>query len=187
MLSSTMEMTMTDKNQKRILIADDNEAIHQDIRKILEPKDKEDQYQKIRSQIFPSKKQQQGIENPQYVIDSAISGEDAIQLVERAVSEKNPYILGFIDIRMPPGKDGIKTIKEILRIDPAIQIAIITAYSDYTWSDICQELPITDNLLILKKPFDPIEILLFTSTLTKKWELERQMEKYINKLTSSDE
>jgi CheY-like chemotaxis protein len=174
---------MTDKNQKRILIADDTEAIHQDIRKILQPKDEEDQYQKIRSQIFPNQKQKRGIENPQYLIDSAYKGEEAVELVERAMAENKPYMLGFIDVRMPPGKDGVKTIQEILRINPAIQIVIITAYSDYSWNEMCQELPITDNLLILKKPFDPIEILLITSALTKKWELEKQMVIYIDKLT----
>ena len=61
-------------------------------------------------------------------------------------------------MRMPPGWNGIKTAQEIWKVDPNMPIVICTAYTDYTWDEIVAELPRSELLLILKKPFDNIEL-----------------------------
>src|SRR5205085_3783511 len=82
--------------------------------------------------------------------------------------------LAFIDVRMPPGMDGIETSKELWKICPDLQIAICTAYADYSWKDIVKSLRARDNMLILKKPFDNIEVLQIASALTAKWNVNDQ-------------
>jgi DNA-binding LytR/AlgR family response regulator len=93
-----------------------------------------------------------------YEVDSAFQGRDAVTLVEKALSEGRPYAMAFVDIRMPPGWDGIRTVRQIWAIDPEILIVLCSAYSDYAWEDIVRELGRTDRFLILRKPFDNIEV-----------------------------
>jgi light-regulated signal transduction histidine kinase (bacteriophytochrome) len=77
-------------------------------------------------------------------------------------------------MRMPPGWDGLKTIEHIWKIDSNVQIVICTAYSDYSWGEITERLGKSENLLILKKPFDSAEVAQLASALTEKWILARQ-------------
>jgi two-component system NtrC family sensor kinase len=82
--------------------------------------------------------------------------------------------LAFIDVRMPPGWDGIETVHRIWRVDPELQVVICTAHSDYSWEATVCKLGSSDNLVILKKPFDNIEVLQLACAFTSKWELRRQ-------------
>ena len=108
-------------------------------------------------------------------IDSAYQGQEALECVRKALCDKQPYALAFVDVRMPPGWDGIETIKRIWEVDADIQIVICTAYSDYTWEEISNNLKHTDSFLILKKPFDPMEIRQLSASLSKKWLLQKQV------------
>jgi len=91
--------------------------------------------------------------------------------VQRAKDEGRPYAMAFVDMRMPPGWDGIETTLRIWELDPRVQIVICTAYSDHSWESIARRLGHSDRLLILKKPFDNIEVLQVASALTEKWRL----------------
>jgi len=75
---------------------------------------------------------------------------------------------------MPPGWDGLETIEHIWKTDPYIQIVICTAYSDYSWEEITKRLGKSENLLMLKKPFDSAEVAQLASSLTEKWVLSKQ-------------
>ena len=93
-----------------------------------------------------------------FQIDSAYQGEDGLKLVEESLAAGSPYAMAFIDMRMPPGWNGITTSQEIWKIDSNMPIVICTAYTDHTWEEIITELPRSELLLILKKPFDNIEL-----------------------------
>lgn len=108
--------------------------------------------------------------NVQYNIDSAYQGMEAIKMVDTAAQEGNIYSLIFMDVRMPPGIDGIRTIQKIWDKYPDIEVIICTAYSDYSWDDIMKKFGQTDHLLFIKKPFDAIVVKQAASLLTKKWE-----------------
>ena len=87
-----------------------------------------------------------------------------------AMQKQRPYALAFVDMRMPQGWDGAKTIEAALAVDP-LQVVVCTAYSDYSWDDLLHRLQGYDRLLILKKPFDNIEVQQMANTLANKWHM----------------
>ena len=111
-----------------------------------------------------------------FALDSAFQGQEALALVQRALAEQRPYTLAFVDMRMPPGWNGVETIRHLWAADPRLQIVICTAYSDFSWSATIKELGESDNLIILKKPFDHIEVQQLAHALARKWLLAREVE-----------
>jgi DNA-binding LytR/AlgR family response regulator len=90
------------------------------------------------------------------------------------MAEQRPYALAFVDMRMPQGWDGAQTIEELWKVDPNLQVVVCTAYSDYSWEELLFRLHAHDRLLILKKPFDNIEVQQMANTLTAKWDMARR-------------
>ncbi|MCJ8205576.1 GGDEF and EAL domain-containing protein [Pseudomonas sp. RGM2987] len=153
---------------RRILVVDDTPAIHQDFRKILSPSAGNDaSLDDTESLLFGTPQ----VSRLQFQIDSAYQGEEALELVKRAQAEGQPYALVFADMRMPPGWDGLQTIEKLWEADPRLQIALCTAFSDYTWETMSERIEFDDQLLILKKPFDTLEIRQMASAMTWKWQL----------------
>lgn len=163
--------------KKRILIVDDNPSIHEDFRKVFEldnsPTTHHGDLDSIEIQLFgtPKSKKSHSILNVDLV--SAHQGEEALAIIKEAKEQNNPFQVAFIDMRMPPGWDGLKTIEEISKVDPELQFVVCTAYSDHGANDFLNLKDIQDRLLLIKKPFDHLEILLVSNALSKKWELTR--------------
>lgn len=157
----------------RILLVDDNPSIHEDYRKILAPRAAKTSLDSARSALF-------GGETPDtptraaYAVDSAMQGAEAINCVRKAIAAGAPYCVAFVDMRMPPGIDGVETIRRMWEIDADLQVVICTAYSDYTRTQIVEALGETDQLLILKKPFDAVEVAQLACALTAKWHATRE-------------
>ncbi len=165
----------------RILIIDDNFDIHADFKKALhDNKDDKDDKDEDEVALFGDRLNMQ--ELCTYQIDSAFQGQEALELVKNSMSNRKHYALAFVDIKMPPGWDGIETIQKIWEIDPEIQMVIVSAYSDYSWEDIIRVLGKTENLLILKKPFETMEIRQLALALTRKWALKREVDFQIENL-----
>jgi signal transduction histidine kinase len=108
-----------------------------------------------------------------FELRSALQGQEALELAVDARASGRPFALAFVDMRMPPGWDGLTTIRHLWEADPELQVVICTAYSDNTWDEICAALPQRDRWLILKKPFDKVEALQLATALTEKWSLSR--------------
>ena len=87
---------------------------------------------------------------------------------------------------MPPGWDGVETINRLWQECPELQVVLCTAYADYSWQEIQEALGKNDSLLILKKPFDNVEVLQLAQALTRKWELNREIQGRLNKLAFYD-
>lgn len=170
----------------KIMIIDDNPEIHHDFVKILTPVEASTHLQDLKSKVF-GRSDEKKFPLPQFQIDTATQGQEGFEKIKKSFEEKNPYALAFVDIRMPPGWDGIETIKHIWKIDPNIQIVICTAFSDYTWEETVEELGTTDNLLVLKKPFDVIAVRQLAAALTKKWRLMQEVKAYTEYLEKNIE
>jgi two-component system, sensor histidine kinase and response regulator len=160
-------------NNRRILIIDDNKSIHEDIRKILAPADAAlDDLADAEASLFGSS--QARPEAPEFQIDSAFQGQEGLELIEKALQEGLPYAMAFVDVRMPPGWDGVETTAHIWQKYSDLQVVICTAYSDYSWEEMLNKLGYSDRLVILKKPFDSIEVLQLAVSMTEKWRLYQQ-------------
>ncbi len=157
----------------RILIIDDNHAIHADIKKILTFKLARDvSLEATKTKLF-NRKHIAPQNKFSFEIDSAYQGKEGWELVKKANRDNRPYAMAFVDVRMPPGWDGIETIEQLWTENPDLQIVICTAFSDYSWEDISSRLEKADKLLILKKPFDNIEVRQIVNALTYKWTLTK--------------
>jgi len=120
-----------------------------------------------------------------FQIDSAFQGEEGLEKVRAAAAAGAPYAVAFVDVRMPPGWDGIETIARIWKEFPDLQMVVCTAYSDYSWDEMLGTLVVEDRLLILKKPFDTIEVAQLASALTTKWDLTRRAESKVSRLEAA--
>lgn len=165
----------------RLLIVDDNADIHRDFRKILIRTPDEIETREMEQVIF-GKAPNPDDEPPIYEIDSAYQGEEAVELLKAARDAGKPYALAYVDMRMPPGLDGIATIQRLWQVDRGLQVVMCSAFSDYSWAQILEKLGRTDQLVILRKPFDPIEVMQLTQALTDKWALEQKVLKYVEDL-----
>jgi len=157
---------------RRILVVDDNRSIHEDFRKILQPDSEAQSLDEARASLFGSEPLLKAL--VQFDLDYADQGQSALALVQLARLEGRPYAMAFVDMRMPPGWDGLETIEHLWAADPEIQTVICTAYTDHSWDDIIQRLGHDDRLLILQKPFSSIEVSQLAASLTRKWDLARQ-------------
>ena len=156
----------------RILVVDDNRSIHGDFQKILARQEVDDTARAMEATLFGEAAATKAV--VRFELDSAYQGKEGVDMVERALAEGRPYAMAFMDVRMPPGWDGIETTARIWGIDPEMQIVICTAYSDYSWDQMGDKLGQSDKLVILKKPFDNVEALQLATALTEKWNLARQ-------------
>lgn len=160
------------RRQRRILIIDDNRSIHDDFRKILD-RDM-DGLELAEAEVAFFGEAMATTSGITYEIDDAFQGQEGLELVQQALNDHRPYDVAFVDMRMPPGWDGVETIEQLWQQDPELQVVICTAYSDYTWSEITERLGHNDKLLILKKPFDNAEVSQLAAALTEKRYLAQQ-------------
>lgn len=173
---------MNEENDFRIIVIDDNPAIHQDFIKILTTRAATPDLDIMEEEIFGNLPTAKNLMLPHFKIDTASQGQEGVKRIKEALEEGKPYALAFVDIRMPPGWNGIETIKHIWALDPNIQVVICTAFSDYTWEETVKELGMSDNLLILKKPFDTVSVRQLASALTRKWQLMQEVRNYTKSL-----
>jgi diguanylate cyclase len=165
---------------RRILLIDDMPSIHGDFRKILSGSETPSEMDAAERALFGQVSASTG--SVCFDLDSAYQGREGLAKVRASLEAENPYALAFVDMRMPPGWDGVETIQAIWAVDPRLQIVICTAHSDYSWDQVLGKLGADDRLLVLKKPFDNIEVAQLASALTTKWEMTRRAELKVSRL-----
>jgi two-component system cell cycle sensor histidine kinase/response regulator CckA len=165
----------------RVLVIDDNPDIHEDFRKILAADDSlAGHLAKVEAEFLGAAAPVLLV--PRFEVDCASQGEDGLAQASRARRAGRPYSVAFVDVRMPPGWDGIQTIGHLWKADPGLEIVLCTAFSDYSLQDIARQLRRPDQLLVLKKPFDNIEVQQLAVALSEKWRLKREAESYFDNL-----
>jgi two-component system cell cycle sensor histidine kinase/response regulator CckA len=173
------------KPNRRILIVDDNTSIHTDFREILcEENSGEDPAEAMEAALFGE--EQTSTELAGFELDFAYQGQEALEMVKQSLQEDRPYALAFVDVRMPPGWDGVETIARIWEVYPAIQIVVCTAYADYSLEEMRAKVGLPDSLVILKKPFDNIEVQQLAHALTRKWWLNLRSELQLAELARTN-
>lgn len=179
---------------RRILVVDDTKGIHEDFKKILASGGgATSKLASARAAFFgeaPPGSSPQAPASPtarnDYDLTYCFQGLEALEVAKTSVEEAQPFAMAFVDVRMPPGIDGVQTIKRLWEIDPDLQCVICSAFSDYSWDQMIQELGHTDKLLILKKPFDPTEICQIASAFTEKWNAANREQKAIELISQKE-
>ncbi len=170
------------RSRARILLIDDNRAIHEDFRKILSPKTDADDFDAISAEFFDEEVAPN--HKTAFVLDSAYQGEEGVSMLRQSLEADEPYAMAFVDMRMPPGLNGVETAIKLWEIYPELQIVFCTAYSDYSWEEITARNEHPDRMLILKKPFEAIEVAQLAEAQTAKWALAQEVKGRLANLES---
>ena len=188
-----MTPTASERSIVRILVVDDEAAIRDAYRQVLLESDIGEDlaaFQKLRAQLFNSSGARNGedrvrVSASRFEPSFCDSAESAVEQVRSALSEDRPFAVVFLDMRMPPGRDGSWAAARIREIDPEVEIVVCTAYSDVDPSDLGGMVPPEDKLSYLQKPFHPHEIRQMAIALGSKWRTERQIVRlaYFDSLT----
>ncbi|HMG20287.1 MAG TPA: response regulator, partial [Kofleriaceae bacterium] len=175
-------------SQPRILLVDDNEVLLADYRRILEPAARDadlelDTLEQLASGggTVISRHPVQ----PRYDLTAVNQGAAALAAVDRASATGQPYSVVFLDVRMPPGIDGVETAARLWRTHPDLEIVLCSAHNDYSWDDLTRALGQTDHLLVLRKPFDAIEVRQLAASLSEKWQRGRRLTRQIDELDAA--
>ena len=168
----------------RVLIVDDQEEIHNDFEEMLTSGVTKRATDELAA-AFVSQGDKSFL--PQFELFHATSGEEACAMVKAGQESNRPFALAYIDIRMPPGTDGIETVRQIRQFEQDIEIVIMTAYSDKTLSEIVNDMELLHKLLYIRKPFSREEIQQITLSLTGKWNIEQELAKHQWELEDSNQ
>jgi len=177
-------MNMSPKSGFRVLIVDDQDAIHDDFHQILQGDIFRDEslIAVKRSLLGSDQNQDQSTVNlPNFQLDSAHQGEAGLAAISEAKAKGDPYALAFVDMRMPPGWDGIETAQRMLAADKHLQIVLCTAHSDYSIGEILARFQGASRVLLLKKPFDAAEVCFLAVSLTDKWRMSKETQQLLSK------
>jgi diguanylate cyclase (GGDEF)-like protein len=168
---------------RRVLVIDDNAAIHHDFRKVLGAQAEhvaQAALAVLEAEVFGEASTVAA--RPNFDVDSAHQGREGVSMARQAVLDGYPYAMAFVDMRMPPGWDGLETIERLWAADPDVQVVICSAHTDYDWTEVVGRLGHSDKLLVLRKPAEPIEVLQCATALCRKWENERLVKEQMVRL-----
>src|ERR1700678_157222 len=139
---------MNTPTNRRVLLVDDLPSIHEDFRKILCPPAAAADLDAEEALLFGKPISTTSV---RFEMDSAFQGVEALEKVRASLLADSPYAMAFLDMRMPPGWDGVETAERLWKADPRLQIVFCTAFSDYSWADVLTRLDVPARLLILQK------------------------------------
>ena len=158
---------------KKILFVDDETELLAEFEKILRPSTNSNaELEELDAKLFGTSSQ---TNEASYDITLCSQGDQAVSEVKQALQADNPFAVAFIDMRMPPGPNGVWTAENIRKLDPNIQIVIVTGYSDIDPAEISSKVPPEDKLLYIQKPVHAPELRQLASTLTHKWFVDMQL------------
>src|ERR1700720_3322263 len=177
----------------RVLIADDEAEVRDAYRDILSDTDMSSEtavFHNLRERLFSKAAQDKLARNlsandTTFIPVFCDGAEAAEAAVRDALGAEKPFAVVFVDMRMPPGPDGVWAAARIRELDPAVEIVMCTAYSDVDPRDIGSMVPPEEKLSYLQKPFHPHEIRQMTISLSSKWRSEHRIVKlaYFDALT----
>jgi PAS domain S-box-containing protein len=170
----------------RIIVIDDDPDVWEAYKAILAPQQLEGKFtaQKKMEELVADAGLTGLSEQENFNVSFASQGQEGLQLVEKSLQENKPFAIAFIDVRMPPGWDGMETAVQIRAIDPDIEIVIVTAYADRSRDEIAQAVNPPHKLLYLRKPFDLDELKQIALSLCEKWKIFRIEERQRKELST---
>lgn len=162
----------------RILIADDEQSILDEYASILAgPVQRDDRRNKLadlEAELFGSTQEQPA--QPEFALCLCRQADEAVRAVEQSIRDGHPFAVAFLDIRMPPGPDGVNAAERIRKLDAEINIVFVTGFSDISPDQIRVRVPPQDKLLYCQKPLHANELRQLAYALSAKWMAHRNLQ-----------
>lgn len=172
-----------DNRNTRVLVVDDQESIYIDFQDMLGVKTKKRKADDLSDAFLSAGGDDKRTGDAvSYELSYASSGDEAYRMIKAAKDSNRPYAVAYVDIRMPPGMDGIETIRRVRKFEKDLEIVIMTAYSDRPMADIVTDMELLHKLLYIRKPVASEEIQQITRALVEKWNLEQEMSRQRQRL-----
>ena len=89
---------------------------------------------------------------PHFEVVACSQGNDAIDLARDAADKGSPFDVVILDVRMPPGIDGVEAGSEIRKLDPDVEIVFVTGFSDVPLDELQRRVPPPMKLHYFNKP-----------------------------------
>ena len=159
----------------RVLVVDDQAQIHDDFREMLLPRRTTAASDDLVAAFMNPPNDTSELRFPPFDLRHARTGEEGFDAVKQAHDRDEPIAVAFVDVRMPPGIDGVEAVRRMRTVDRYIEVVIMTAYSDKPLSTIIGDVDVLHKLLYIRKPFAREEIQQISLSLVKKWNLERDV------------
>ena len=161
----------------RVLIVDDEAGIHSDFKDMLNPNSTQALTDQLAEALLDEGSENKTSFLPNFELLHATSGEEAYNIIRAEKASNRPIAVAYIDVRMPPGIDGVETIRRIRQIEKDIELVVMTAYTDKPLPEIVRDMELLHKLLYIRKPFAPEEIQQITLALVEKWNVEQELAK----------
>ena len=161
----------------RVLIVDDEAGIHSDFRAMLNPNRRQRLTAALAEAFRDKIPDNETSFLPNFELLHATSGEEAQDIICTAKASNRPIAVAYIDVRMPPGIDGVEAVRRIRQIEKDIELVIMTAYTDKPLPDIVRDMKLLHKLLYIRKPFAPEEVQQITLALVERWNIEQELAK----------
>lgn len=115
-----------------------------------------------------------------FELHTADSASGAIEIFKKAIKENNPFSVVFMDVRIPPGINGLECAQQLRGLDPWFYLVVVTAYSDYSMEEMKERFE--NNFLFLHKPFQKNALLQIARHFTWLWSRDQQLRKEVSQL-----
>ena len=165
----------------RVLIVDDESDIHDDFEDMLSAKGRTAS-DDLASAFVTEERSDLRLD---FELLHAMGGDEAVSMITSERHRQRPISVAYVDIRMPPGMDGVETVRRIRTIDREIEIVIMTAYTDKPLPEIVHDMELLHKLLYIRKPFAREEVQQITLALAEKWRVEQEVARRRRELTVS--
>lgn len=161
----------------RVLIVDDEPAMHESYRHAFRRPEGERSLSAMAAELFEEGHAGAAPLEPAAELElvHVSQGLEAVAAVEEAVRAGSPFAVAFIDVRMPPGIDGKETAQRIRAIDPDVNLVIVTGFSDFAPAEIFRAAGPADKIFYIAKPFEAVEVVQTATALAHRWQLDREL------------
>jgi CheY-like chemotaxis protein len=159
------------ENYIRVLIADDDEHILACYREAFEENEQTDHLQAVDALAAELFDLETDIDDsPKFEVVSCSQGDAAINLATEAADEGHPFDVVILDVRMPPGIDGVEAGSKIRKLDPEVEIIFVTGFSDVPRDELERRVPPPMKLHYFNKPLSFVQLAKDVASMVKAYQ-----------------
>ena len=145
--------TIQDQQFIKVLVADDDERVIECYREAfgsVEPTQHMRALNALAAELIDTTGDLES--TPKFEVVTCNQGADAIEAAATACDAGEPFDVVILDVRMPPGIDGVEAGSQIRKHDPDVEIVFVSGYSDVPFEELQRRVPPPMHLHYFHKP-----------------------------------